>query len=220
MNYDNIYRGIIIQNNDPDNMGRVKVFIPHISMTLYKGWNEEVEVDKFFRNPGNNLDSALTADILKRLKEALPWTEVLQPIFGPSGSAYYHAEADFTHIDGSANPESELTDNKEIGSQTTNFHSKLESGSNNIMTPTKSSYGSVVLNDKNNSVGANSKIVNTLPDMTSPRGNQPNGFISIPDVGNHVWVVFEGGDAEMPLVVGSIISKSDHLTNSGIVDKS
>ena len=39
------YLGIVVQNNDPDKRGRVKVFVPHISPTVYKKWNE-VSKDK------------------------------------------------------------------------------------------------------------------------------------------------------------------------------
>jgi hypothetical protein len=218
MNYNSVYRGIIIQNNDPDNLGRVKVFVPHISMTLYKDWNDNLKQDKFFNYPGQNLNSHLTADILKRLKEALPWTEVIQPIFGPSGSGYYHSETDHASIDGSAQPESELNGNKENGSQTMNIHSRIEKSEVNTFNAAKSTYGVSQQGDPAKTKGSNATISNDLPALLSPRGNQPNGFISIPDVGNHVWVVFENGNPSMPLIVGSIISRSDNLTNSGIPD--
>ena len=32
------YLGIVVQNNDPLKKGRVKVFIPHLSATLYENW--------------------------------------------------------------------------------------------------------------------------------------------------------------------------------------
>ena len=35
------YVGIVIQNNDPERSGKVKVFIPHITATVYKKWVEE-----------------------------------------------------------------------------------------------------------------------------------------------------------------------------------
>lgn len=219
MKYNTVYRGIIIQNNDPDNLGRVKVFVPHISMTLYKDWNDTLSKDKFFKSPGQNLNSHLTADIIKRLKESLPWTEVIQPIFGPSGSGYYHSETDYASIDGGAWTESEISEGKEVGIQTMNMHSKVSAGDNNPLNPSKTTYGVEGENDPLKSKGSNSKIVNSLPAMTSPRGNQPNGFISIPDVGNHVWVIFENENPNMPLVIGSILSRSDHLTNSGIPDE-
>ena len=34
------YTGIVIQNNDPAKRGRVKIFIPHLSPTIYDGWNK------------------------------------------------------------------------------------------------------------------------------------------------------------------------------------
>lgn len=212
--YNSVYRGIIIQNNDPDNLGRVKVFVPHVSMTLYKDWNEKIEEDKFFKFPGQNLDSALTVDILKRLKTSLPWTEVVQPIFGPGGSGYYHSETDFGAIDGSGLFESEINNEEEVGTQTMNIHSQKK-GDNNIMNGAKSTYGMDIDRDPNKTVGSNHTIVNPLPPLNSPRGNQPNGFISIPDVGNHVWVIFEDGNPLRPLVIGSIISRDDNLVNSG-----
>ena len=45
--YNSIYLGIVLQNNDPDKRGRVKVFVPHISPTIYNGWVES-NVDKNF----------------------------------------------------------------------------------------------------------------------------------------------------------------------------
>ena len=97
--YSGTYKGIIIQNNDPENMGRVKVYVPHISMTLYDDWNDNLKDDKFFKFLGSNLDSNLDANILKRLKESLPWGEVEQPLFGPVGTGYYWAEADHGTIE-------------------------------------------------------------------------------------------------------------------------
>ena len=38
------YLGIIIQNNDPLARGRVKIFVPHISPTVYKNWNENISL--------------------------------------------------------------------------------------------------------------------------------------------------------------------------------
>ena len=90
--YNDIYKGIIIQTNDPKSLNRVKVFVPHISMTLYEGWNKDLDKDKFFKFPGENLESDLSADILKRLKESLPWGEVMMPVFGAGGSGFFQGE--------------------------------------------------------------------------------------------------------------------------------
>jgi len=34
------YLALVVQNNDPEKRGRVKVFIPHVSYGIYKNWTE------------------------------------------------------------------------------------------------------------------------------------------------------------------------------------
>ena len=36
------YIGIVIQNNDPECAGKIKVFVPHLTATVYKKWVEEL----------------------------------------------------------------------------------------------------------------------------------------------------------------------------------
>ena len=31
--------GIVVQNNDPEKGGKIKVWVPHISPTVYKNWD-------------------------------------------------------------------------------------------------------------------------------------------------------------------------------------
>lgn len=77
------YRGIVIQNNDPHQSGRVKVWVPHIMATLYTDWNQELKNKKFQKMDEN---SDLTASLLQKLKEILPWAEVMQPLSEGSAS--------------------------------------------------------------------------------------------------------------------------------------
>ncbi len=46
--------GIVIQNNDPDKAGKIKVFVPHISSTIYNNWikKSENKALKFIDNKG------------------------------------------------------------------------------------------------------------------------------------------------------------------------
>ena len=76
--YSNIYIGLVVNNQDPNGRGRVQVFIPHITSTLYKGWNDNKK-DKKFRT----LDSAnFSLEIVQKLVDILPWSEVSMPFFG------------------------------------------------------------------------------------------------------------------------------------------
>lgn len=92
--YDNLYRGIIVQNNDPSNSGRVKVFVPGINLTQLPNWNQKKVEDKAFKVMGKNTNTSLSLDILQNQKERLFWAEVMLPIVGMSAPGYYHAPQD------------------------------------------------------------------------------------------------------------------------------
>ena len=76
MRVNSIYPGIVIQNNDPDKNGRVKVFVPGITNTIYDNWNGVVEDKEFSFIDGSILP------IMKTLKEDLPWASCATSMFG------------------------------------------------------------------------------------------------------------------------------------------
>lgn len=98
MRYDGQYKGIVIQNNDPNNAGRVKVFVPSVNMTILEGWNESKDEDKKFTHLGQNTNTSLSPDILQRLKESLPWARVSMPIFGMSTPGTYDNAKNVSYI--------------------------------------------------------------------------------------------------------------------------
>lgn len=79
-----LYEGIVIQNNDPSKMGRVKVFVPGISNTIYENFNDTI-TDKEF----SGIDGDLLA-ILGQLKEDLPWAYRATTIFGGDNGELSH----------------------------------------------------------------------------------------------------------------------------------
>ena len=85
--YDN-YIGIVITpaSEDPEGRNRVQVWVPHLSNTLYKDWNN-TETDKSFYNLDPNQEGGLTQEQIKRLREVLPWAECAAPVFG-GGAAF------------------------------------------------------------------------------------------------------------------------------------
>lgn len=76
MKFYGIYPAIVIQNNDPERAGRVKVFVPGITNTVYNGWNAIAE-DKTFSFVDGDLRS-----VIVELRDALPWAQNLSPVFG------------------------------------------------------------------------------------------------------------------------------------------
>lgn len=83
--------GICINNTDPENRGRVQVFIPNIMPALYSGWNELGE-DVKLECIGNNLPNGLRQDVVEKLKKVLPWAEAAMPIIGNSVAGSYNPE--------------------------------------------------------------------------------------------------------------------------------
>ena len=98
MDYNGLYRGIVIQNNDPQQSGRVKVYVPGINLNQTKNWNQNKEEDKFFKVMGSNTGSSLNPQILDSQKERLLWAEVMLPLIGMSSPGFYNAPSDSFYI--------------------------------------------------------------------------------------------------------------------------
>lgn len=103
MRYDGIYKGIVIQNNDPSNAGRVKVYVPEANATLLKDWNLNKTTNQKINHLGANTASALTPDIMQRLKTMLPWARVSMPIFGMSTAGFYDSASNTSYIGNDSN---------------------------------------------------------------------------------------------------------------------
>lgn len=79
------YVGIVINSNpDPEGRGRVQIFVPHLSTTLYQNWNNEA---KDISITQGSLDG-IQPNILQRLQQNLPWAECAFPLFGTGGTTY------------------------------------------------------------------------------------------------------------------------------------
>jgi len=83
--------GIVVQNNDPKQRGRVKVFVPYLSMNLYEGWDAENKDKSFF-----DLSDDTISAVLDSVKNNLPWANCASPIMGEVGSGYYNAQTSET----------------------------------------------------------------------------------------------------------------------------
>ncbi len=88
--YLGFYNGIIVQNNDPDYAGKVKVWVPHISPTVYAGWLGQVKEDKRFKFLGANVAQQFTM-IVEELKQILPWADVALPLVNEGATGRYAA---------------------------------------------------------------------------------------------------------------------------------
>jgi hypothetical protein len=87
--------GIVVNDAsfDPEQRGRVQVWIPYLTNTLHSGWNDKIE-DKSFKHVHES--GALTPELLEELKNVLPWAECAGPIMGGGTSATYNPATGIT----------------------------------------------------------------------------------------------------------------------------
>lgn len=222
------YIGIVIQNNDPDKRGRCKVYVPHVSVTLYEKWNK-IPRDKRFKFMGENLTSSLN-EVMDDLKDILPWAECAVPLNGAVGSGRYNAHNKTGSISDSnrleetdpvldptgkvKEPDTTYALNKDgIGEKPARVYEVEElkladawndnGGAGNYDKAGKMGLG---YSEKG---GSNKHNTTQWPEFRinkysynytpSSYSNCAKGSFSIPNVGAHVWVFFREGNPTDPV---------------------
>lgn len=211
------YLGIVIQNNDPEKAGKVKIWIPHISPTVYKNWDERNN-DRSFKFIGRNIDSDFT-DIVEDLKKVLPWADSAAPIIGSASPGRYNA------YDQNAT----ISDTNQSTYLYPASFSKTDYTLNDDNIGEKPARKYEVHNLKVNDAFANKDRVpfNNLNKhshsyVPSSYSNSAKGSFSIPNVGAHVWVFFVEGDPNAPVYFATTHGESewksiyDNFDNDGI----
>jgi len=204
------YLGIVIQNNDPLARGRVKIFVPHVSPTVYKNWNEIPE-DKKFKFLGANIDSDLN-NIYEDLKKMLPWSICASPITGEMSTGRLNAFPNYastsdSSYSGLSGFEADNTTPKDIS---------ITSGQQNIDLIGEKE-GNVYekyrfkVNDAFNSSSndVNNVNVNSFDYTPSVYSNKVKGSFAVPSVGAHVWVFFHDGDPLFPVYFAASYGQFD-----------
>jgi len=178
--YTGMYLGLVVQNNDPEKRGRIKVYVPHISTTLYDSWNKDAS-NKNFIFPDSETNPDLT-NIISTLKDVLPWAECASPLFGGCASGRYNAyfqkgsTSDSNYWEDGAPVEGNRPIQNYIGD---NVYPDVFTGTNNV----------------------GNKFTNPYAYQYTPSNysNLARGLFTIPNVGAHVWVFFVEGNTNMPV---------------------
>jgi hypothetical protein len=202
--------GLVISNGDSEFRGRVKVWIPHISATIYDNWNREKK-DKKFRFLGENLDSPIDSQLLEELKTVLPWAEYCAPVQGATGSGVYNSQQDKGYVS-----DSNVTTNKDPIPETSVVFKKYRQNLDNVgeksgkIFETKAGQVNDAFNDTANNVSKiNTHSYNYIPSTYS---NSAKGSFSIPNVGSHVWVFFREGNPMHPVYFGVAFGQDDFVS--------
>jgi hypothetical protein len=196
------FRGMVIQNNDPERRGRVKVFISELAaqVSRNKGENQtspkEVYEARFAG--GSNINSYMDADTRELAKKSLFWAEQASPLIGSGtagvcdvknnvatvGEGYRGApfeplgDESITPTGESVSPKAAISQNANPGLFDTGYKTGLADTYNQSLAPT----------GYNNAVKA---------------------MLSIPKVGAQVWVFFENGNILNPVYFGYVLDKND-----------
>ena len=224
--YLGMYLGIVVQNNDPEYRGRVKVYVPHIQANVYESWYKELK-DKSFNFPGKNIKSDLNK-ILPELKTILPWADNAMPMIG-GGSGRYNAYEEIGTISDSnryetLKPHSHETtvekkynlNSEHIGEKPGKIYESHNLWVNDAFTNTENPdqpgddltggadelplFDELPMGERLNGVNRPNKYAHNYRPTTY--SNCAKGSFSIPNVGAHVWVFFEGGNPLQPVVFG------------------
>jgi hypothetical protein len=208
------YRGIVIQNNDPERRGRVKVYISAFAPQIYDQWYDQSDTDKSFRFPaGDNIykDEASLKSIFQEAKNILPWAEQASSLLGAGSPGTYIKANDTATISDSSSaklPASDGSLNVDSIGEKSGFLYETTQGQ---------------LKD-----GFNGYSADRMPETNpyafqfkpSTYSNCTKGVFTVPDVGANVWVFFENGDIESPIYFAYSFDKNDwHKVNEMVNTK-
>lgn len=185
--------GIVIQNDDPEKRGRVKVFVPHLSANVYENWNKDFKEldDKQFTFVDKDKNPDLDK-ILPTLKKILPWAEQASPLFGGNASGRYNA---FTKTGTTSDSNFWDGDTYKEGMRPLQNYTG-ENKVSDAFTASNNSFNGLV----------NPNAGQYVP---SDYSNLARGLFTIPNVGAHVLVIFLDGDPNYPMILASIYGQDD-----------
>lgn len=203
--YSGNYLGIVIQNNDPEKQGKVKVYVPHITPTVYDGWTE-LQEDKQFKFIGENLESDLT-NVIDKLKSSLPWAECASPLVGSQGIGLYNAK----NKHGSISDANVYINREESSNIALNADGIGEKDAFLFDTfPVNDAFNQALSGEDGVRLGTPNNInKNSYTYRPNSHSNQAKGSFSIPNVGSHVWVFFKEGDPLKPVYFAAAFSALD-----------
>ncbi len=199
------YRGIVVKNNDPAKLNRVKVYIPELTNQPYDDWFEKFETF-ILKSPGTNSNPKTESEkktngdwedtkLFEEVCKGIPWAEQCSPLVGESGSFRYYKDgeistiSDCNYVDGFEviNKESPTID---IGSFSPAYLYE------NIATTLGDAFSNPI---GNFSVKCNPYSFSYRP---SNHVNKSKGLFGVPEVGSKVWVFHYEGDLNFPIYFG------------------
>lgn len=185
---DGFYRGIIVQNNDPERLGRVKVFVPHLHLASIDIDEADYDSEFYFGEFGTNYqpkDKKLVdlTKYVEKIKFKLPWAEMSLPITGGGFSSFNSASKRATVSDSPSYVNQQAEEDGSTGAP---------------------AGADVKQNPPSDAFSSSSDIPNPLGASYTSQSfyNAPKGMFGIPQVNAKVWLFFLNGNPNSPVVFG------------------
>lgn len=187
------YRGIVVKNNDPIRLNRVKIYIPEIVNQPLDNWFADNDtLDIKFPGTNNTGDAWVDVKIYEEIAMRLPWAEPAFPLFGESGAGRYYKDGEICTI----------TD--------ANYYQTFDINNTTSISLETGTFAPAFLYENSSTVlgdGFN-RPLNNFTAKCNPYSfsykptkhvNKSKGVFGIPEVGSNVWVFFDDGDSSYPV---------------------
>lgn len=190
------YRGIVVKNNDPQKLYRVKVYIPELSNQPLQNWLAEyTSFSLRFPGKNNKTDSWSDTKIFEEMSKYIPWAEPCFPLMGEGGPGRYNSPNEIgTLTDGDYYEGFSTNDTQpptvERGSVSPSFF--FENYDTQI--------GDAFTDPQSNIGGSNNPYA--FVGGPSNNVNKAKGIFGVPSVGTKVWVFHYSGDVNYPVYFG------------------
>lgn len=200
------YRGIVVKNNDPDKLNRVKIYIPEITNQPYDEW---LESHKHFvlKSMGDNVNEGdgtwKDTKIFEEICETIPWAEPCYPLMGESGNFRYYKDGEISTI-----TDCNYEDGFEINNDT-----PPDENTGAFSPAFLYDYDTTMISDAF-AMPVKDEKVDYRPDFLgvcnpysyayrpNKHSNNTKGIIGVPEVGSKVWVFHYEGDLNFPIYFG------------------
>jgi hypothetical protein len=188
-----IYKGIVVKNDDPLGLYRVKVYIPELSNQPFDEWFDKY-TDFSINVPGKNINDDkigtwYDTKIFSEVAAILPWAEPCHPIIGESGEYRYDEEnKNAVHGDYNYVPIENPLDDPTLEN---GFFSPAF-----LYTTRESMVNDAFISPLSNFTGkANQYGYAYQPS----KFDKSKGVFGVPEVGSKVWVFHYEGDLHFPV---------------------
>jgi hypothetical protein len=183
------YIGKVVDNNDPIQGGRVRVFCSHPSIGNYYA-SQLNKLNIIYKFPGNE---DFDANFIKIIREYLPWSRVISPITGGSAPGKFDAANNFASRSSNVInfDNSDQTIYNSDGYEITPMEALRAANVNDAF-----AFPEATMVPNGNPYGATDYMAPTY-------ASKPSGQFNIPRVGSTVAIQFTNGDINKPIVIGS-----------------